>query len=35
VDRAVARFDHDRLIAGLKLEGDGRRVGPAVGEHQL
>ena len=24
MDRAVVRLDHDRLIAGLKLDGHGR-----------
>jgi len=35
VDRAVARFDHDRLIAGSKLDGHRGRVRLAVDEHQL
>jgi len=35
LDRAVARLDDDRLIAGVKLDSHGivRRL--AVGEHQL
>jgi hypothetical protein len=34
-DRAVARFNHDRMIACLKQDGQGRRVRPAIAEHHL